>query len=264
MKKYLALTLLLLISSGCFKTAGEIEREKRIDHMLLQMIDTQKLLADTTVQTKDLQQKLASVSGQIDETQHSSNQTAEERKNYIDTSFNQINAQLQIIKQIIEKNSQSVTIMEKELTEHREFIRKLTKSLNIQVAKKSPSGNPTLAKALSLYKKKKYKQAKVFFLEVINSKKSNAAQKNKAMHRLGFIEYFAKDYNKAIVYFSKIYTAWPNSSFAPSCIYYIGKSLRRLGSTDQAKASFEIVVQKFATHRLAKSAKKELQTINKK
>jgi uncharacterized protein (DUF3084 family) len=58
----------LLVS--CFKTAEQIRREKKVDQMSVQYDQSSKIIADLQLQVKDLQNRLANTTGQLEEIDH--------------------------------------------------------------------------------------------------------------------------------------------------------------------------------------------------
>lgn len=251
----------LITLSGCFKTTEDIARDERIDAMIIQAVDNQKLLAEQTLQNQDLQAKVAMLSGAIEDTQHVATTSGQERNNNLEATLQQITAQLETVQNKLNELNSQVAANSRELTEHRQFIRGLTKSLKIPTKQETSHDNPLINEALTLYKKKDYKSAKKIFLMVLNDKKASQSEKNQAYFHMGFIEYRDKNYQDSIIYFSKIYTKWPKSSYAPASIFQIGKALVELKEIEQAQASFEEVLNKYPKSKQAKLAKSEIKKL---
>ena len=106
----------------------------------------------------------------------------------------------------------------------------------------------------------KQKKAKELYLQVLAEDKVNNAVKNHVFYNLGLLNYWSKKYDDALVYFSKIYTKYPKSSFAPASLLYIGRSFKNQNKTDEAKATFEELIKNYPKSRHAKSAQKELKS----
>ena len=67
-----------------------------------------------------------------------------------------------------------------------------------------------------------------------------------------------KKYDDALVYFSKIYTNYPKSSFAPRSLLYIARCFNKLGKKDESKASYQELIDNYPKSSHAKTAKKEM------
>ncbi|MFW5887812.1 MAG: tetratricopeptide repeat protein [Bacteriovoracia bacterium] len=243
-----------LTLTGCFKTAEEIEREKKIDQMLVQMVDTQTLMADMTIKTEELQKRLAQLRGEMEEVQHTSAQQQQQQIKKLQEDLEQMNAQVAQMQESLNNNGDNIKQLEVELSQHRKFIKSITKAIPQPENTKEVH---VYFRALNAYKKRRYKEAKNLLLEALDSKINNA-EKNKVYYRLGKIEMLNKDYQQAMIYFSKIYTNWPKSSLAPSSLYNIAKSLSKIGEKKKARASYKQLIKNYSSHKLAKKAQKAL------
>ncbi len=151
-----------------------------------------------------------------------------------------------------------------ELKEQRAFLEKVTASLSSigtekpRAAGKKKNVKADLSDALSLVKEGKYSQAKTDLEALIDAEGLSPGDNNKIMHGLGRIEYYTKNYDKALVYFSKIYTKYPKASLAPNSLLYIAKSLKKLGKKDEAKEAFTRVAEDYPGSSESAEAKKEI------
>ncbi|NDD86069.1 hypothetical protein EBZ38_17555, partial [bacterium] len=82
--------------------------------------------------------------------------------------------------------------------------------------------------------------------------------KNKLLHGLGKVEYFSGNLEKAMVYFSKIFTKYPKATLAPSSLLFIGRSLNKMGKKDEAKEAFKKVIEDYKDTKEANEARKEI------
>ncbi len=115
-----------------------------------------------------------------------------------------------------------------------------------------------MAKALGLIRKKRFKEAKDQLEAFIDNEDLTPGDKNKVLHGLGIIEFFNGSPEKAMVYFSKIYTKYPKASLAPSSLLYIGRSLGKMGKKDESKQAFQKVIEDYGGTKEANEAKNEL------
>ena len=70
MKFFLPLAIVATLV-GC-KTQEEIRREQMVDSLGVQMVQSQQLVADTTVKIQALEERLGGLTGKLDELDHNS------------------------------------------------------------------------------------------------------------------------------------------------------------------------------------------------
>jgi TolA-binding protein len=107
-------------------------------------------------------------------------------------------------------------------------------------------------------KQGKLSQARPELEALIDAEGLTPGDNNKLLHGLGRVEYGLKNYDKALVYFSKVYTKYPKASLAPSSLLFIARSLKKLGKTDEAKEAFNRVAEDYPDSSEAAEAKKEI------
>lgn len=253
MKKIILFTLSSLLLSGCFKTAEEIEREKKVDQMSVQYDQSSKIIADLQLQVKELQNKLANATGQLEEIDHLQKEMSEKQKKTLEEYVSQLDAQVKLL--ILETKSQKSDIkkLQAEINKQKAYTKRVTKSLT-----KISSSQPTWENANKLFEANKMSDAEAMYLEVLDAGKINAAQKNAVHYNLGLINYWNKKYEDSASFFSKIYTKWPKSSYAPKSLLYIARCFDKLGKKAEAKATYQELVKKYPKSNQAQKAKKEM------
>ena len=244
--KNLKLIILFILSislTSCFKTAEEIRREKRVNEQLEQ---SSKIIAELTSQVQELKGGLASTSGQIEELDHKSLKTKEEQDQTFSQTIAQLAEQVKLLSSENQKISTELNQIKEEQVEQKKFLKKITASLKSFGESNSPKkrAKSKLQKAHKLFEKNKLKNAKQLYTELISGKSINAAQRNHVYFNLGLINYWKKSYNEALVFFSKIYTKYPRSSFAPRSLLYIGRCFRGLNKNEEANATFNELINK--------------------
>ncbi len=255
MMKIFSLILLILLSTACIKTADQVNREKRLESMTEQMKDSQGLVADMVTQMKDMQSQLDRMNGRLEEIEH--------RQKKVDPEhLNKMNETLNVLKTQQETESGQLLQIQNELKEQRAFIEKVTESLaaatKAQAAPKKKSAKADLTKGLELIKNDKYSDARILLETLIDHSDLTPGEKNKVLHGLGKVEFYTGNSDKALVYFSKIFTKYPKSSLAPSSLLFIGKSLKKSGKNDEAKEAFLKVIEDYKGTKEADAAKKEI------
>lgn len=253
--KFFALAILLLSSVACIKTAQQVERERRVESMSEQMKDSQGLLADMITQMKDMQSQLDKLNGKVEELEYKNKQLNPE-------NLNKMNETVNLLKTQAETDSAQLQQIQNELKEQRAFIEKVTASLaNSAKSSAGPqkkSAKTELARALDLVKGNAYGEARGELEALIDHPELSAGDHNKVLHGLGRVEYYTKNYEKGLVYFSKIYSKYPKSSLAPSSLLFIARSLVKMGKKEEAKEAFAKVQEDYPNSKEAKEAKKEM------
>lgn len=252
--KFLSFVFLLVLSISCIKTAEQVNREKRVESMSEQMKDSQGLVADMVTQMKDMQSQLDKMNGKIEELEH--------RNKKIDPdAINKMSENMNVIKTQQESQNSQLLQIQNELKEQRTFIEKVTANLS-QAATSNKSQKKSakneLAHALNLIKQDAYSDAKSELESLIDHPELSPGDHNKVFHGLGKVEYYTKNFDKSMVYFSKIYTKYPKSSLAASSLFFIAQNLDKMGKKDAAKEAYAKVVEDYAGSKEAKEAKKEM------
>jgi TolA-binding protein len=252
--KVISLSLVIFFSVSCIKTAEQLQREKRIDSMTEQMKDSQGLVADMVTQIKDMQSQMDKLNGRLEEIEHRMSKFNPE-------TMEQLNQNLTLIKTQQETNSAELSQIQTELKEQRSFIEKVTTSLaSVKSApanqKKSPKSE--LNAALALIKKNNYSKARQELEPLIGHPELTPGEQNKVLHGLGKVEFYTQNYEKSLIYFSKIFTKYPKASLAPSSLLFIGRSLKKMDKVEEAKEAFKNLIQDYPGTSEALDAKKEL------
>lgn len=257
MTKVLSVLALLLISTSCIKTADQVNREKRFEAMSENMKDSQGLLADVVTQMKDMQSQLDKMNGKIEELEH-------RQKGVDPQALQKMSENVTLLQTQQQSDSEQLSKIQAELKEQRAFLEKVTASLSSmgsekpRASSKKKSAKAELSEALVLVKDGKYSEAKSELESLIDAEGLTPGDNNKIMHGLGRIEYYTKNYDQALVYFSKVYTKYPKASLAPNSLLYIAKSLKKLGKKDEAKEAFTRVAEDYPGSKESAEAKKEI------
>ncbi len=249
---------LLIIATGCIKTADQVNREKKLDNISEQVKDSRGLVSDMANMLRDIQGQLDKQHGKMEELEHKVG----------NTNFTQMNETLTLVKTqnetLAEENKQmkiQMATLQEEMKGQREFLEKVTKSLGSMKAAPSAqkkSAKTDLAEALVHIKNDKYKEARALLEPIIDNANLSPGENNKVLHGLGKVEYYTKHYDQSLVYFSKVFTKYPRSSIAPNCLLFIGRSLKAMGKKPEAKEAFEKVTEDYPNTSDAKLATSEI------
>jgi TolA-binding protein len=256
MIKFFLLPMILCLLTSCIKTAEQLQREKKIDSISNQFGDTQGLVADLVFQVKSIQSQLDKMNGRLEEIEHKQNQVSTDQLTKTNENFN-------LLKNQQDSDRDLLAQIQNDLKEQRSFIEKVTNSLSSlkdvpSKGLKKKDERDELNYSLSLIKNHKYEDARKLLESLIESQNLSPGDKNKVLHGLGKVEYFSGNHEKAMVYFSKIFTKFPKATLAPSSLLFIGRSLNKMGKTDEARQAFEKVIEDYKGTKEANEAKKEI------
>lgn len=255
MKNFVAIVILPFLLTSCFKTAEEIKREKQIDSQLRQ---SSEIIARLTNQISELKGNLATTSGQIEEIDHKRKQNTEEQELTFKQQIDQLTEQVKLLSVENNENKEQIKDLSNQVSDQKRFIQKVTGTLSKMSGSSPVKGSSLLKQAHKAFEKNKQKKAAELYQQVLKENKINNATKNHVYFNLGLLDYWNKRYDQALVLFSKIYTKYPRSSFAPRALLYIGRSFKKSNRLDEANASFQELISSYPKSKQAKSAKKEL------
>ena len=259
MTRFFLITFLFVISTSCIKTAEQVQREKRFESMSDQVGDTQGLVADLLAQMKSMQSQLDKMNGRLEEMEH-----RQGKMNPEDVA--KMNENLNFLKTQQEGDATQLLQIQNELKGQRAFIEKVTASLgsvsenraSVTKSSKKKGAKTELTESLNLIKNNKFNEARTELEGLIDHKDLSPGEKNRVLHGLGRTEFYSGNHEKAMIYFSKVFTKFPKASLAPSSLLFIGKSLEKMGKKDEAKQAFQKVVEDYSGTKEANEARKEL------
>ncbi len=255
-KKSLALAAVVSLSffASC-KTREDIVREQMIDNMSMQMQDGQKLNADFSVRLQGIEDRLNNLSGNIEETQHTTNVTISER-------IKTLEEKLTILETTQSNQTESLDSLHKEMTAQKEYIqevlgtlKKISQKKSKPVKKQSPYDQ-----AMSLYRRGKYADAKGILLTLVD-KKFSESRKARIVHNLGMIAYMDKENDKALAYFSRLFTEFPKTGYNKNGLMFLAKTLKRMNKNEEAKQALNELISRFPDAKQVAQAKKMLQQL---
>ena len=205
---------LSLLSSMIFltscKTTEEIRREKLVDTMSVQVEQQSKQVVDTSFKVQEIEERLNSIYGQLEETQHEGKQRILEKEKERIKTITEVNERLNLVEKKIEE-------IDQKLQTQNDFIQEVTEALRQLQPKKSSKKSPGKGlyfQAMEDFNKNKYKSAATKFKKVLGTKGIRASRKVYSWYYLGIMDYNRKKYEDSMVYMSKIYTEYPKSSKA--------------------------------------------------
>jgi len=257
MKRTLPIIALLLAMTSC-KTQEQIKREQLVDSISVQMVQNQKLSADSSVKLQEFEDRLNKFQGSIEENSHLKTEYTnklEERIKALEDLTQSLNTQLT-------ESNEKLTLVNTRLSTQDKFIKEILKGLKSKpkrVAKKRKKRGP-YDEAMWNYGKGKYKTA-IAQMQSLLEKKLKSSQKKRILHNLGMASYITKNHQDALTYFSRLYTDYPKSTYNANGLIHLAKTFKRLGQKDQAKETLEMMIKSFPKHKRVGTAKKLLKKL---
>lgn len=256
--KFLTLGLVVLSLTSCFKTAEQIRREKVVDNMETELRQSAKIIAELTTRVQTLQNNQLQASGKIEEINYNQDAKLSQQQQSIQNILKQINEQVQVLIQNDKKNQNKIADLDSEITKLRKYIDGVTGTLSKMNGPTKSSSQNKLQRAHTAFEKNKQSLAVKLYKECLSEDKINAAQTNHVHFNLGLMDYWNKRYDSALVNFSKIYTKYPSSSWAPRSLLYLARTFDKQKKKDESLATYSELIKKYPKSKQAKKAKKEM------
>ncbi|RPJ72181.1 MAG: hypothetical protein EHM20_14065 [Alphaproteobacteria bacterium] len=252
-RNQLVLLACFLFTFSACKTQEDIRREKSVESLNEQVAQTQKNTANSNSRFMAIEEQVAKLTGQVEKVAHNKQQdikdaallkerlagleeTNKKQNEYIKALDEKIQDQSAYIDQVI-KSLSNLTDQQKE--------RPASKKKNDRNDDEEVSKVATVKSAIAQYKEKDYDSAKSAFQEILDTKKVKKKDKEAAFHYLGQIEFKNKNYEEAQVYFSKLFSENPNSSYAALSLLGLAKSFIQLKSKEEASQTIDELVTRF-------------------
>lgn len=257
--------LLLVVFSGC-KTQEDIRREQTVQNLNEEIQQTKKSTATGNSRFMAIEEQISRLTGQVEEANHNrsqsikDNQQLNERLNALEDTNKK---QVEYIKALTEKvNNQSGYIEEviaslaklSEKPSEKPSKKKAVNPDSVEMDEEDLA--PTFDNGFKQYQAKEYDSAKDIFTKVAANKKAAKKNREGATHYLGMIEYRNKNYEGAKVYFSKLFSENPDSSFAPATLLNLGKTFGQLKSKEEASMTYDELISRFPKSKEAAEAAK--------
>ncbi|MBT3235867.1 MAG: tetratricopeptide repeat protein [Bdellovibrionales bacterium] len=267
-KILITLTALLVLIS-C-KTTEEIEREQMVQNLAGQMVQAQKVSAESTVQVQNLEHRINKVIGSMEEANHHRDQQI---KNFIQQSQKNLDHSAltqQELQQQADGQKKQIQALQSALQEQRKYLDRLLKSIEKISKRKGSSSKRRGVKlssydhTMSLYRKARYPAAKVGLLKLLDNNKIKGNRRARVLHNLGMIAFMDKEYKKASVYFSRLFTNFPKAPYNPNGLLYLGKSFYKNGDATGALETFKEMVKRYPKAKQVKDAQKIMNKIQAK
>lgn len=249
---------LILVLPAC-KTQEDIRREKTVENLNEQVALTQKSTANANSRFMALEEEMAKLTGKIEESSHNRQQEIK------DTAL--IKERLANLEETNKKQTEFMKALNEKIQDQSKYIEQVISSLSSlneqkEQAKKKESkeeSNSDVASikgAVAKYKAKELEGAKDMFLILLDNKKIKKKDKETAFYYLGMIEYKGKNFEEAKVYFSKLFSENPDSTYGASTLLNLAKSFLQLKSKEEARQSLDELITRYPKSKEAQEGAK--------
>jgi len=247
---FAALTLTLLFSC---KTREDIQREQMVESMSMQMQDSQQLNANFSVRLQNIEERITNVTGQVEEDQHKTKQT-------LDSRIQSLEERLKLIEGTQKSQTDSLSELSKDMAAQKKYINEVLSTLKGMSGKKNAKSTKKSLywQTMGDYKKGRYQEAKQGLLTLLDQKKVSGGQKARVIHNLGMIAYMDKENDKALSYFSKLFTEFPKTGYNKNGLLFLARTFKRLNKNEEAKQTLNELISRWPKAGQVKEAKKLL------
>lgn len=253
----IVLISVIFVTTGC-KTREDIAREKLVSDMNMQMQDSQKLTADFSVRLQNLEDRLSNVTGQVEESTYKTQKSLEER-------IQSLEEKLTVTENTQKTQAETLASLEAQIKKQGAYIKEVLSNLKsiTKTGGKSSGSKKRSAydEAMWNYRKARYKTAKGQLLTLLEKGKLSGSRKARVIHNLGMIAYMDKENDKALAYFSRLFTEYPKTGYNKNGLLFLARTFNRLNKKDEAKQTLQELVKRFPKAKQVKQAKKMLSTL---
>ena len=248
-------SLVFLITFSACKTQEDVRREKTVENLNEQVAQTQKSSANASSRFSTLEEEVAKLTGKLEESIHSKQEDSKDTALMKDrlTELEDLNKkQIEFMKALNDKVQEQSKYIEQviaslsSLTEQKEQSKKKEVKLD-----NGPLQNVTVRGAIGKYKAHDLIGSKEILLSLVDNKKLRKKEKEAALFYLGMIQYKDKNFEEAKVYFSKLFTEYPESSYGASTLLNLAKTFIQLKSKEEATQSLDELATRYPKSREA-------------
>jgi TolA-binding protein len=253
----LAVSFLALGLTGC-KTQEQVRREQMIDSMAHQVGQGQRTNAELNMRMQDIEKRLSGINGEIEEVRHESGSVVKEE-------LGKLRADLAAMDQADKARDKEMEELRATVKEQRQFLDQVVASLAQISSGKKPkqdSKDAPADKKLGAFDQAQkdfadnnFAEARSGMLKLLENKKLKGNERAKLLHNLGMIEYLEKNYDSALVYFSRLFTEHPGSSLNSSGLLHLGLAFKNLKKNEEAKQTLGELIGRYPKSKHASTAK---------
>lgn len=255
--------LILLSNISCLRTNDQIRKDQVVETLPSQVEQSQKLIAQMTLRMNELETRLQNYNGNIEEIEYRQQKLIPSTQQEIQNKMAEQSKEINSLRSEIMKNERELSNVKSLLAEQKEYISKVNETLANLSKPSSTTQTSTdplkhFKDGIKYYQQKKHDSAETHLLLALKNEKLSAADTNVVYQALGHIEFTKKNYSQSNIYFSKIFTKYPNSSMAPDALLHMARAFREQKNQAAAKEAYNTFIKEYPSHSYLSSAKKEL------
>lgn len=248
----IALALSFILVLPACKTQEDIRREKTVENLNEQAALTQKNTANANSRFMAIEEEMAKLTGKIDELTHNKQQEmkdamiSKERLSSLEETNKKQTEYLKALNEKIQDQSKYIEQVITSLNTMNEQKEQAKKKETQKASKEESSSEVASIKgAITKYKARNYDDSKDMFLTLLENKKLRKKDKETSLYYLGMIEYKGKKFEEAKVYFSKLFSEYPDSNYGAQSLLNLAKSFLQLKSKDEARQSLDELITRY-------------------
>lgn len=259
------LSILIFTSQGC-KTQADIQRERTVETINQQIVQNQKTNANSNLRIQTIEEHVQRLTGLLEESL--------QKKSESDKDNVVLKEKITMLEENNRKQNEAIKLLAEKVSEQTKYLENVVQTLNTISNQKSESKTKSsdlkigvddkelaansggFQAAVGLYKAKSYADAKSIFLDLVDDKKTKRKDKEGSLQYLGLIEYRLKNFEEAKVYFSRLFSEYPKSTFNATGLLYLARTFSELKQKDEATMTLEELLTRFPETKEAKEGAK--------
>jgi TolA-binding protein len=253
--KSLLIILVALAFTAC-KTQEDIRRERTMENINEKISQTQQSSASTNLRFQSIEEQMAKLNGNIEELAHNKGSDSKE--------VLLLKERISQLEETNKKQSENIKLIADKMNEQTKYIEQVIKSLgDLSEKKEEPKENIkkktakeesksegkvegiSVKAGIAHFKAGSLAEARSTFEELLDNGKLAKKDKAASLFYLGLVELKEKKYEEAKVYFSRLYTEVPESSFSAPALLNLAKSFAKLKSKEEAKQAIDELITNF-------------------
>lgn len=258
MNKLLCLTLLISILpslTGC-KTQAQIRREQQMENLTRQVSQSQKLSADTTIRLQNMEERINHLHGALEESGYAGEIKRQESLAQIEGRIDNLEQSQNDILKKFEETQKQLDAQRSYLDQVLETLKDLSSGGDL----KKKSTDELYSEAVRLYRAGEYGKSRTYFLEVLDRGVEGQTLAH-SYHNMGMVEYIAGRDDDALVYFSRLFTEFPDSGYNRNGLLFMAKAFERKGQKAEARQALQQLINRFPDANRIGDAKKMLERL---
>ena len=225
-----------------------------VDQMSVQMVQGQKITAFTTTRIQELEEKVAALTGKLEEKSYHREQKQKE-------DITELHKHIEVLEASDNAFSERLLKIEKQLKKQKTYFNEVLSTLGELSKTRKGKKLSRYDEAMSNYKRRRYNKAKTQLMKLLEDKKIKGNRKARIIHNLGMISFIKKDYENSLIYFGRLYTQYPKAPYNPNGLLYLGKSFQKIKKKGETKQTLNELVKRYPKSKSAKKARKILQSL---